>query len=110
MMAKHDMYSVYPCGCAFDLTIKGLKPLKPWRIVMTTNERVAVEMNDKRCRHPRGFHHDHLEGGQLATLVGFAKRLWLLQSYVRCSLKSSLRGCSPCQPWLTVPKNVPQRN
>ena len=28
MIAKHDMYPVYPCGCAFDLTIKGLRPLK----------------------------------------------------------------------------------
>ena len=84
MIAKHDMYSVFPCGCAFGLTIKGLKPLKPWRAV-TTNERVAVEMNDKRCRHPKRFRHDHLEGGKLAAyLSGFCNRA--MATSILCSV------------------------
>ena len=65
MITKHSMISAYPCGCAFDLTIHGKKPLKPWRLV-TTNERVAVEMNNKVCKHPKGHKHDRLEGGKLS--------------------------------------------
>ena len=110
MLAEHDRHSVYPCRCAFGLIIKGLKPLKAWRIV-TTNDRVAVEMNDKRCRHrKKSFVMTTWTGGSWRTLVGFTIGLWLLQSCVQCFLKSSLKGCAQCQLWLTVPKNVPQRN
>jgi len=83
MLAEHDRYSVYPCRCAFGLIIKGLKPLKPWRIV-TTNDRVAVEMNDKRCRHPKEFRHDHLDGGKLAYLSGFYNRA--MATSILCSV------------------------
>ena len=61
MISHYNMFSTYPCGCAFDLTVQGLKPLKPWRII-TTSDRLAVEMSSKVCRHPKGFKHDRLEG------------------------------------------------
>ena len=70
MIAKHDMYSTYPTGCGFGLCINGKYPLKPWRIV-TTNDRVAIEMDSKRCTHSKNHKHDHLEGGKLAYLSGF---------------------------------------
>ena len=73
MIAKHDMYSTYPTGCGFGLCINGKYPLKPWRIV-TTNDRVAIEMDSKRCTHSKNHKHDHLEGGKLAYLSGFYNR------------------------------------
>ena len=73
MISHYNMFSTYPCGCAFDLTVQGLKPLKPWRII-TTSDRLAVEMSSKVCRHPKGFKHDRLEGGRLAYLSGFYNR------------------------------------
>ena len=83
MITKHSMISAYPCGCAFDLTIHGKKPLKPWRLV-TTNERVAVEMNNKVCKHPKGHKHDRLEGGKLSYLSGFYNRPMAVS--ILCSL------------------------
>ena len=70
MLTKHSMFSTYPTGCAFGLTIKGLKPLKPWRII-TTHERLALELDSRRCCHPKGYCHDRLAGGRLAYLSGF---------------------------------------
>lgn len=51
MITKFSMFSTYPCGCAFNLTIKEKKPFNPWRIV-TTDERVAVEMD---MQAPKGI-------------------------------------------------------
>ena len=73
MVTKYNMFSTYPCGCGFNLAIKGLKPLKPWRII-TTHERLAVELDSRRCCHPKNFVHDKLEGGNLAYLSGFYNR------------------------------------
>ena len=73
MLTKHNMFATYPCGCGFNLTIKGLKPLKPWRII-TTHKRLAIELDSRRCCHPKGFVHDKLEGGNLAYLSGFYNR------------------------------------
>ena len=70
MMTKHNMVSTYPSGCGFNLTIKGLKPLKPWRII-TTHERLAIELDSRRCCHPKGYRHARLAGGRLAYLSGF---------------------------------------
>ena len=83
MITKFSMFSTYPCGCAFDLTIKGKKPLKPWRIV-TTDERVAVEMGRRTCKHPKGYKHDRLEGGNLSYLSGFYNRS--MAASILCSL------------------------
>ena len=57
MLTKHSMFSTYPTGSAFGLTIKGLKPLKPWRII-TTHERLALELDSRRRCHPKGYCHD----------------------------------------------------
>lgn len=73
MVVRHDMYSSYPRGCAFTLEIHGKRPKKPWRIV-STNARLSAEMESHRCRHPRGFNHDPLEGGKMSFLSGFYNR------------------------------------
>lgn len=83
MITKHDMISSHPCGCSFSLEIKGRRPKKPWRIV-STNERLSVEMESRRCRHPKGFKHDPLEGGELSYLSGFYNRE--MATSILCSL------------------------
>lgn len=70
MIVKHNMFSSCPCGCSFSLEIKGKRPKKPWRVI-STNQRLAVEMNNHDCRHPKGFKHDLLEGSDLVHLSGF---------------------------------------
>lgn len=69
-IADFILYASYPTGCGFDLTIKGKKPLKEWRVV-TTSRRLAVELNRYTCPHTKNHKHDHLEGGGLASESGF---------------------------------------
>ena len=55
------MESVDIDGCAFDLEIDGKRPLKPWTI-KTTSKRLAQNLSSRRCSHPKGHVHDHVEG------------------------------------------------
>ena len=105
MIVKHSMFSAFPCGCAFDLVVEGRRPLKPWRIV-TTNERVAVEMNHRRCRHQKGHERDPLEGGRLAYLSGFYNRA--MASSILCSLfpNKFMQGV-PCMPVIPYESDEP---
>lgn len=43
MISRFNMFSCYPTGCGFDLTIQGKTPRKEWRIV-TTSQRLAFEL------------------------------------------------------------------
>ena len=65
-----NLFASYPTGCGFDLTIKGKKPLKEWRVV-TTSPRLAAELNRYKCHHSKDHKHDPTEGGGLAALSGF---------------------------------------
>ena len=55
------MESVDIDGCAFDLEIDGKRPLKPWTI-KTTSKRLAQNLAPRKCSHPKGYVHDHVEG------------------------------------------------
>ena len=83
MIVRHNMFSSLPCGCSFSSEIKGKRPKKPWRIV-STNARLSAEMDIHRCRHPKGFSHDALDGGKLAFLSGFDNREMSIS--ILCSL------------------------
>lgn len=103
MMTKRNMVSTYPSGCGFNLTIKGLKPLKPWRII-TTHERLAIELDSRRCCHPKGYRHDRLAGGRLAYLSGFYNHEMAVS--ILCSLYPDvfMKGI-PSMPTIPVREN-----
>ena len=69
MISEFNMYSSYPTGCGFDLTIKGLKPLKQWRVV-STSSRLSSELDKYRCIHEVGHKHDCVEEATIALVSG----------------------------------------
>ena len=72
LISDFNMFSSYPSGCGFGLTIKGRKPLRQSRIV-TTSRRLASEMNRYKCKHPPGHHHDSTEEGGFSAASGNLK-------------------------------------
>ena len=61
LISSLNMYAAYPTGCGMGLEIDGKFPLKEWRVV-TTDKRLAVNLDRFGCSHTPGHKHDPVEG------------------------------------------------
>ena len=112
MVVGFNMQLAYPTGCGFKLCIDGKFPLKSWRVA-TTHERVAVELNRRKCRHSPGHKHDVLQG-DLAWKSGFYNRA-MATTILGAIFPDCFQKHVPCMPVVEcepessehVPRDVP---
>ena len=61
-ITKNGLYLAECHGCYFGLcSSKGNPMLKPWRVI-TSDYRLARNLNECRCQHAKDFKHDHVKG------------------------------------------------
>ena len=72
---KHNFFESTWDGCAFGLVDENGKPhLKSWR-VMTTSCKLAKDLGQYKCCHPKGFKHSALEGSKTGRSAFYTDRM-----------------------------------
>lgn len=65
-ISRHNLFIAEPQGCAFGLCDKeGNCHLKTWQVV-TSAWKLAKNLNDAKCTHPKGYKHSPLVGSKTA--------------------------------------------
>ena len=93
---KHNFFESTCDGCAFGLVDENEKPhLKSCR-VMTTSWKLAKDLGQYKCCHPKGFKHSTLEGSKTGRSAFYTDRM------AEC-ISASLYPCKDVPVMPTIP-------